>query len=98
VSAVALSIWHAADEVLRKNRLKNRFIFMGILNAVFAPFIILYLLMYSFFRYFEVSRPCSCDFRPRFLMPPLAGVPQESISYWIPSIHTLRSLEISGIQ
>jgi autophagy-related protein 9 len=28
---------------------------MGILNAVFAPFIILYLLMYSFFRYFEVS-------------------------------------------
>ena len=28
---------------------------MGILNAIFAPFIVLYLLMYSFFRYFEVS-------------------------------------------
>jgi autophagy-related protein 9 len=27
---------------------------MGMLNAVFAPFIVLYLLMYSFFRYFEV--------------------------------------------
>lgn len=27
---------------------------MGILNAIFAPFIVLYLLMYSFFRYFEV--------------------------------------------
>lgn len=27
---------------------------MGILNAIFAPFIILYLLIYSFFRYFEV--------------------------------------------
>ncbi|KIY50798.1 APG9-domain-containing protein, partial [Fistulina hepatica ATCC 64428] len=33
--------------------LKRRFIFMGILNAIFAPFIVLYLLMYSFFRYFE---------------------------------------------
>ncbi|EJU05272.1 APG9-domain-containing protein [Dacryopinax primogenitus] len=33
--------------------LKRRFIFMGIINAVFAPFIVLYLLMYSFFRYFE---------------------------------------------
>ena len=27
---------------------------MGMINAVFAPFIVLYLLMYSFFRYFEV--------------------------------------------
>ncbi|KAJ7219579.1 putative transmembrane protein [Mycena pura] len=33
--------------------LQRRFIFMGILNAMFAPFIVLYLLMYSFFRYFE---------------------------------------------
>ncbi|TFK42483.1 putative transmembrane protein [Crucibulum laeve] len=33
--------------------LKRRFIFMGILNAIFAPFIVLYLVMYSFFRYFE---------------------------------------------
>ncbi|KAJ7632902.1 putative transmembrane protein [Roridomyces roridus] len=33
--------------------LRRRFIFMGILNAAFAPFIVLYLLMYSFFRYFE---------------------------------------------
>jgi len=47
--------------VMKKNidylllcRLKRRFIFMGILNAIFAPFIVLYLLMYSFFRYFEV--------------------------------------------
>lgn len=28
---------------------------MGLINAVFAPFIVCYLLMYSFFRYFEVS-------------------------------------------
>ncbi|KAL4244893.1 Autophagy-related protein 9 [Abortiporus biennis] len=33
--------------------LKRRLIFMGILNAIFAPFIVLYLMMYSFFRYFE---------------------------------------------
>ncbi|KAF7322476.1 hypothetical protein HMN09_00026000 [Mycena chlorophos] len=33
--------------------LRRRFIFMGILNAIFAPFIVLYVLMYSFFRYFE---------------------------------------------
>ncbi|KAL0571181.1 autophagy protein atg9, partial [Marasmius crinis-equi] len=33
--------------------LQRRFIFMGILNAIFAPFIVLYVLMYSFFRYFE---------------------------------------------
>lgn len=28
---------------------------MGCLNAIFAPFIVLYLVMYSFFRYFEVG-------------------------------------------
>ncbi|KAI6045556.1 putative transmembrane protein [Pisolithus marmoratus] len=33
--------------------LRRRFIFMGILNAIFAPFIVLYMIMYSFFRYFE---------------------------------------------
>ncbi|WVR06657.1 hypothetical protein IAU60_003689 [Kwoniella sp. DSM 27419] len=33
--------------------LRRRFIFMGVLNAIFAPFIVMYLLMYSFFRYFE---------------------------------------------
>lgn len=33
--------------------LRRRLIFMGVLNAIFAPFIVLYLVMYSFFRYFE---------------------------------------------
>lgn len=33
--------------------LKRRFLFMAIVNAIFAPFIVLYLLFYSFFRYFE---------------------------------------------
>ncbi|GAA5912920.1 autophagy protein ATG9 [Sporobolomyces salmoneus] len=36
--------------------LRNRFILVGLLNAVFAPFIVVYLLIYSFFRYFE-GRP-----------------------------------------
>jgi autophagy-related protein 9 len=30
---------------------------MGVLNAIFAPFIVIYLLIYSFFRYFEVGAP-----------------------------------------
>lgn len=37
--------------------LRRRFIFVGILNAVFAPFIVLYMIMYSFFRYFDVRSP-----------------------------------------
>ncbi len=36
-------------------RLQRRFVFIGIINAIFAPFIVLYLTMYSFFRYFEVN-------------------------------------------
>ncbi|KAF8643869.1 hypothetical protein AX16_008885 [Volvariella volvacea WC 439] len=35
------------------DQLKNRFIFMGFLNFAFAPFIVIYVLVYSFFRYFE---------------------------------------------
>jgi autophagy-related protein 9 len=35
--------------------LKTRFIFMGVMNAILAPFIVIYLLLYSFFRYFDVS-------------------------------------------
>lgn len=37
------------------HRLRRRFMLMAVINAVFAPFIVLYLLMYSFFRYFEAS-------------------------------------------
>ncbi|CDU22285.1 related to ATG9-integral membrane protein required for Cvt and autophagy transport [Sporisorium scitamineum] len=33
--------------------LRRRFLFMAVANAIFAPFIVLYLLVYSFFRYFE---------------------------------------------
>ncbi|KIL69852.1 hypothetical protein M378DRAFT_184229 [Amanita muscaria Koide BX008] len=44
---------HAKNRTVLIEGLKRRFIFMGILNAIFAPFIVLYLLMYSFFRYFE---------------------------------------------
>ncbi|CAG8482148.1 19241_t:CDS:10 [Dentiscutata erythropus] len=36
--------------------LRRRFIFMGILNLIFAPFIVVYLLIYFFFRYFEEYR------------------------------------------
>jgi autophagy-related protein 9 len=36
--------------------LRRRFVFMGILNGIFAPFIVLYMIMYSFFRYFDEYR------------------------------------------
>ncbi|GAA5801908.1 hypothetical protein HPULCUR_007366 [Helicostylum pulchrum] len=35
--------------------LKRRFMFMGLLNFVLAPFIFAYLVVHFFFRYFEVS-------------------------------------------
>lgn len=38
--------------------LRRRMIFFGLVNAVFAPFIVVYLLMHSFFRYFEVRPLC----------------------------------------
>jgi autophagy-related protein 9 len=38
---------------------------MGVLNALFAPFIIIYLLIYSFFRYFEVSHASQSASRSR---------------------------------
>jgi autophagy-related protein 9 len=34
--------------------LRRRMVFFGLVNAIFAPFIVVYLLMHSFFRYFEV--------------------------------------------
>lgn len=34
--------------------LRRRFIFMGIINAIAVPFIVPYILIHSFFRYFEV--------------------------------------------
>lgn len=46
--------------------LKHRFIFMGCLNLMFSPFIVIYLLIYSFFRYFEVSRLSSLSRRSRW--------------------------------
>ena len=55
----ACSVGGTYDGQLMKfrKRLRRRLIFMGILNAIFAPFIVLYLVMYSFFRYFDVRTP-----------------------------------------
>jgi hypothetical protein len=36
-------------------RLQRRFRLMAIVNLIFGPFIVVYVLIYSFFRYFEVS-------------------------------------------
>lgn len=42
-----------ADELTAS--LQRRFALAGLLNLLFAPVIVLYILVYSFFRYFEVS-------------------------------------------
>jgi len=50
--------------------LKRRFVFMGCLNLLFSPFIVVYLLIYSFFRYFEVCPlPTSLSLPDLFLTP-----------------------------
>jgi hypothetical protein len=72
---------------------------MGILNAIFAPFIVLYLLMYSFFRYFDVGRsllPCL----PAELIYSTAytGISQEPKLYRWPAIHPPRPMEIPRVQ
>lgn len=77
--------------------LQHRFMFMGILNAAFAPFIVLYLVMYSFFRYFEVSLdsvPCldSCQYARS------TGVSQEPISHRKPRLHAVCKMEVSRVQ
>ncbi|CAO3650258.1 unnamed protein product [Cunninghamella echinulata] len=44
------------NKILLVKGLQRRFIFMGLLNLVFAPFILVYLVVYFFFRYFEEFR------------------------------------------
>lgn len=39
----------------KNDSLRRRFVFMGLINAICVPFIVPYLLIYSFFRYFEVN-------------------------------------------
>jgi autophagy-related protein 9 len=57
IEGFVLSLYlHQVDADLLRS-LRRRLVFMGILNAIFMPFIVLYLVMYSFFRYFEV---CDC--------------------------------------
>ncbi|CAO3606851.1 unnamed protein product [Cunninghamella blakesleeana] len=44
------------NKILLVAGLQRRFIFMGLLNLVFTPFILVYLVVYFFFRYFEEFR------------------------------------------
>jgi Autophagy protein ATG9 len=74
--------------------LKRRFVFMGMLNFIFAPFIVLYLIMYSFFRYFEacISLP-TCTFITHFI----TGIPQQSFINRGTPLYQIRQVEVSGI-
>lgn len=74
---------------------------MGIINALFAPFIVLYLLLYSFFRYFEV-RPSPPLFFHRLsgvlILGVDVGVPQEPVFRRRTDVHPARPVDLSGVQ
>lgn len=93
---VLLDFVYPSAILISENRLRRRFIFMGILNAIFAPFIILYLLIYSFFRYFEVCLKWLKQ-EARYLIMTL-GISQESIFNWKPTVYALCAVEIPRIQ
>ncbi|PVU97705.1 hypothetical protein BB561_000361 [Smittium simulii] len=44
---------HESNRHVLSEGLKRRFIFMGIVNMIMAPFIVVFMLFFSFFRYFE---------------------------------------------
>lgn len=72
---------------------------MGILNAIFAPFIVLYVLMYSFFRYFEVGDMFKNDGnKVQLFFLYSAAISQGPIDHRRSTIHLLRQLEVSGVQ
>lgn len=70
---------------------------MGILNAIFAPLVVLYFLMYSFFKYFEV-RASVVSLSMPIHIPELAAIPQRPVHHWRSAIYPLRPMEIQGIQ
>ena len=72
--------------------LRRRFVFMGVLNAVFAPFIVVYLLVYSFFRYFEVGS------WPQNLQNLQAGVSQEPVLHRQQAVYPICAMEVPRIQ
>jgi autophagy-related protein 9 len=49
-----LSDGYILHTLFANRRLRRRFKFVGFMNLIFAPFIVIYLLLLHFFRYFEV--------------------------------------------
>lgn len=75
--------------------LRRRFVFMGILNAIFAPLIVSYFLMYSFFRYFEVGATSSGAVIS--MLTRLIAIPQRPVVDRRQAVHTVRSVEVQGV-
>jgi hypothetical protein len=72
---------------------------MGILNAIFAPFIVLYLVMYSFFRYFEVGDRHACLFlcSSQNNIVACLGISQESFKYEWSTVYAIRAVEVPRV-
>ena len=79
---------------MRFFRLGRRFIFMSILT-IFAPFILVYLLMYWFFRSFKVR--LSLHMMWQFSLR-RTGVLPEPVFNQRSRINTLRPVEVPGVQ
>lgn len=71
---------------------------MGILNAIFAPFIVIYILMYSFFRYFEVSPRCLLWSILVADLARLIGISQEPLINRVQTVHLVRQVALPRIQ
>lgn len=80
--------------------LKHRFIFMGCLNLMFSPFIVFYLLIYSFFRYFEVCHTLAWSQQFKLCGDVgliNIGISQEPFIHWWKTVHALRPMEVPGV-
>jgi hypothetical protein len=70
---------------------------MGLINAAFAPFILLYLMMYSFFRYFEVHPLLFTQKVHILTLLPDPGVPQEPVVDRLTTVHAARAVEVPRV-
>lgn len=85
-------------------RLKRRFQFMGLATLIFAPLISIYLVLYFFFRYFEVKAEkvlhhignvlILCILITCLVFWKIIGIPQEPQLHWNKTVHSPSQVEI----
>jgi autophagy-related protein 9 len=79
-------------------KLRQRFVFAGVMATLFAPFMLVYILVFYFFNTFYASispGPLPGHWR---LLTGLAGVSERSVQDQCPAVHAPRRVEVSRIQ